>query len=96
MPMIPEPPVTKLSPREEIEGWIEELERLKADELLQEEEPQREIQAHLNDARTWLRWDLHRRVVEEGEELMAVLKSVGAFERRPGDAPPEGRAGGDA
>lgn len=88
MPMIPDPPVTKLSPQEEIEAWIEELERLKKDELLQEDEPQRELEAHLNDARTWLHWNLHRRVVEEGEELMSALQSVGALRRRPGDPPP--------
>lgn len=87
--MIPEPPVTKMSPREEIAGWIEELERLRSDEALQADEIQRELEAHLNDARTWLRWDLHRRVMEEGEELTSVLEEVGAFTRDPGDPPPE-------
>lgn len=86
--MIPEPPVTKMSPPGELEDWIRELERLKEDDALQEEEVQAELEAHLNDARTWLRWDLHRRVVEEGEELMSVLRRVGALERRPGDPPP--------
>lgn len=90
MPMIPEPPVGKLSPRPEIETWIEELARLAGDEALQEAETQDELRAHRNDALTWLRWDLHRRVVEEGEELMRVLKEVGALTRRPGDPPPEG------
>lgn len=87
--MIPDPPVTKLSPRPEIEGWIDELERLKEDEALQEEETQRELEAHLNDARTWLVWDLHGRVVEGGEELMAVMRQVGALTREPGAPPPE-------
>lgn len=88
MAMIPDPPVTKLSPRPEIEAWIEELERLRSDEALQEEETQGELEAHLNDARTWLVWDLHRRVVEEGEELMGALREVGALARRPGTPPP--------
>lgn len=86
--MIPEPPVTKLSPRAEIEAWIEELERLKDDEALADEETQRELDGHLNDARTWLVWDLHRRVVLEGEELMTVLTEVGALTRKPGAPPP--------
>lgn len=90
MAMIPEPPVTKLSPRDEIQEWIEELERLARDDALQEPDTQEELQAHLNDARTWLAWDLHRRVVEGEEELMAVLKEVGALTRSPGDPPPEG------
>lgn len=90
MPMIPEPPVSKLSPPDEIEGWIEELERLAEDEALQDPEPQRELRAHLNDARTWLAWDLHRRVVEGEEELMSVLEEVGALTRAPGEPPPEG------
>lgn len=90
MAMIPEPPVTKLSPPAEIRAWIEELERLRKDELLQEDAAtQRELEAHLNDARTWLQWDLHRRVVEDGEELMAALRDVGALSRRPGATPPE-------
>lgn len=87
--MIPEPPVTKLSPRPEIEDWIEELERLREDEALQDDETQSELEGHLNDARTWLGWDLHRRVVEGGEELMAVLREVGAPTRKPGTPPPE-------
>lgn len=89
MAMVPDVPVTKLSPGGEIERWIEELERLQVDELLQQPEVQRELRAHLNDARTWLRWDLHRRVVQEGEELMAALQQVGALRHRPGDPPPE-------
>lgn len=90
MAMIPEPPVTKLSPAAEIRDWIDELERLREDELLQEDAAtQRELEAHLNDARTWLHWDLHRRVVQEGEELMATLREIGALNRRPGDPPPE-------
>lgn len=90
MPIISEPPVTKLSPRPELEAWVEELEHLKEDEALQGADAQEELQAHLNDARTWLAWDLHRRVVEGGEELMGVLKEVGALGRAPGDPPPEG------
>jgi D-mannonate dehydratase len=87
--MIPEPPVNKLSPRGEIEEWIEELERLVEDPALEEEETQQELRAHLNDARTWLAWDLHRKVVEEGREVTAVLQEVGALTREPGDPPPE-------
>lgn len=94
MAMIPEPPVTKMSPRDELEGWIEELEQLRSDEALQDEATQRELQAHLNDARTWLRWDLYRRVMEDGEELTAALEEVGAFTRQPGDPPPEHDGGG--
>ncbi len=89
MPMIPEPPVTKMSPRGEIEDWIEELEQLRRDEALEDPEVQSELRGHLNDARTWLSWDLHRRVVEEGEELTSVLQEVGAFTREPGAPPPE-------
>lgn len=88
--MIPEPPVTKLSPRGEIRAWIEELEGLAEDEALQDPETQEELEAHLNDARTWLAWDLHARVVEGEEELMSVLRDVGALSREPGDPPPEG------
>lgn len=87
--MIPEPPVTKMSPRGEIENWIDELEALREDEALEDPEVQRELRGHLNDARTWLGWDLHRRVVEEGEELTSVLKEVGAFTREPGTPPPD-------
>lgn len=86
--MIPDVPVTKLSPRAEIEGWIEELERLRSDEALRDEETQAELAGHLNDARTMLVWDLHRRVVQEGEELMRVLQEVGALTHRSGDPPP--------
>lgn len=89
MSMIPEPPVTKLSPRPELEEWVEELERLKEDPALQDAGTQEDLQAHLNDARTWLQWDLHRKVMEEGREVTAVLKEVGAFRRQPGDPPPE-------
>lgn len=89
MPMIPEPPVTKLSPRSELEDWIEELERLKDDPALEDEETQRELQGHLNDARTWLQWDLHRKVMEEGREVTEAMREVGAFSRQPGDPPPE-------
>lgn len=89
MPMIPEPPVSKMSPRDEIEEWIEELEQLRSDEALQDEETQEELQAHLNDARTWLQWDLHHRVMEEGEELTSAMEAVGAFTREPGEPPPE-------
>ena len=88
MAMIPDPPVTKMSPRAELEAWVEELERLKADEALQDAGTQRELQEHLNDARTWIRWDLHRRVVRDGEELMSALQEVGALNRRPGEPPP--------
>jgi hypothetical protein len=89
MPMIPEPPVNKLSPPDEIEDWIEELERLRDDPALEGGETQRELRRHLNDARTWLRWDLHRKVVEEGREVTEALREVGAFSRSPGDPPPE-------
>lgn len=89
MPMVPDVPVNKMSPPAEIENWIAELERLQQDQALQEESVQREIQAHLNDARTWLRWDLHGRVVEGGEELFSVLEEVGALTREPGEPPPE-------
>lgn len=87
--MIPEPPVSKMSPPAEIKNWIAELERLQRDPELQEGSVQREIQAHLNDARTWLRWDLHGRVVEGDEELFSVLEEVGALTREPGEPPPE-------
>lgn len=89
MSVIPEVPVTKLSPRDEIEEWIAELERLADDEALQEPDVQADLRAHLNDARTWLAWDLHRRVVEDGEELMGVLHEVGALTREHGDPPPD-------
>lgn len=90
MPMIPEPPVNKLSPRDEIEDWIEELERLRDDPALEDDGTQQELRRHLNDARTWLRWDLHRKVVEEGREVTEALRDVGAFSRSPGAPPPEG------
>ena len=90
MAMIPEPPVNKLSPVDEIEDWIEELERLAEDEALQDPGTQRELRDHLNDARTWRAWDLHGRVVRGDEELMEALQEVGALGREPGDPPPEG------
>lgn len=83
-----EPPVNRFSEKSEIEGWIRELERLKEDPALQEEEHQRDIQGHLNDARTWLQWDLHRRVMEGDEDVSEVLREVGAHAREPGDPPP--------
>lgn len=89
MPMIPEPPVHKLSPRDEIEAWIRELERLRDDPALDDEETQRELRGHLNDARTWLQWDLHAEVVEGGREVTEALREVGAFSRDPGDPPPD-------
>lgn len=82
------PPVTKFSPPSELEDWIEELESLRDDPELQEEEHQAEIRRHLNDARTWLAWELHRKVVEDGREATEVLREVGAFQREPGDPPP--------
>ena len=85
-----DPPVNRFSERGEIEDWIQELERLEEDPGLQEEEHQRDIQRHLNDARTWLHWDLHRRVMEEGEDVAEVLREVGAHQRESGDPPPEG------
>ena len=96
MAMIPEPPVNKLSPRDELRDWIEELERLREDPALGDDrETQSELQAHLNDARTWLHWDLHRKVMEDGQEVTAALKEVGAFGRQPGDPPPHGAEGGE-
>lgn len=86
-----DPPVNRFSQRSEIEDWIQELERLEEDPGLQEEEHQRDIRRHLNDARTWLQWDLHRRVMEEGEDVADVLREVGAHQREPGD-PPRGEA----
>jgi hypothetical protein len=82
------PPVGRFSPAGEIADWIEELERLAGDPALQDEENQAELRAHLNDARTWLAWDLHRKVAVEGREVTAVLRDVGAHDRRPGDPPP--------
>lgn len=87
--MIPEPPVNKLSPRDELAEWVEELERLRDDPELQDPDTQRELEGHLNDARTWLHWDLHRKVMEEGREVTAVLKEVGAFARESGAPPPD-------
>lgn len=89
MPIIPEPPVNKLSPRSELEEWIDELERLKDDPALQDDDAQRELQQRLNDARTWHRWDLHRKVMEEGREVTEAMRDVGAFSRNPGEPPPE-------
>lgn len=84
------PPVGRFSPADEIAAWIEELERLAADPALQDGENQAELRGHLNDARTWLAWDLHRKVVVEGREATDTLREVGAAERRPGDPPPTG------
>lgn len=84
------PPVNKFSSPSELEAWIEELERLQEDPGLQEEEHQREIRRHLNDARTWLAWDLHTKVAQEGREVTEALREVGAADRAPGDPPPEG------
>lgn len=85
-----DPPVNRFSEPSAIEDWIEELERLQADPELQEGEHQRDILQHLNDARTWLHWDLHTRVMVEGRDVTEVLDEVGAHERSPGDPPPEG------
>lgn len=82
------PPVNRFSEPDELEAWIRELERLRDDPELQDEETQAELRAHLNDARTWLHWDLHRKVQVEGREVGEVLREVGAFDRRPGEPPP--------
>lgn len=82
------PPVNKFSEPQEIESWVERLESLKEDPELQAAEHQSELQRHLNDARTWLAWDLHRKVVEEGRDAAEVLREVGALTREPGDPPP--------
>jgi len=84
-----QPPVGRFSPREEIEDWIGELERLLADPELQGGEHQARLRAHLNDALTWRAWDLHRKVEVEGREVMEVLRDVGALTRSPGDPPPD-------
>lgn len=84
-----DPPVNRFSEAAEIEEWIRELRRLKDDPELQGDDHQRDIQHHLNDARTWLSWDLHRRVMEGGEDVAEVLREVGAHDREPGDPPPE-------
>lgn len=83
-----DPPVNKFSEPAAIEEWIRELRRLQEDPELQEDEHQRDIRRHLNDALTWLQWDLHRRVMEEGGDVTEVLRDVGAHEREPGDPPP--------
>jgi len=88
-----QPPVGRFSPRDEIEAWIEELERLLADPELQGGDHQRQLRAHLNDALTWRAWDLHRKVEIEGREVMEALREVGALGRRPGDPPPPEDAG---
>ncbi|MDP2480264.1 MAG: hypothetical protein Q8W51_04630 [Candidatus Palauibacterales bacterium] len=85
-----QPPVGRFSSADEITDWIVELEHLAADPALQDEENQAELRAHLNDARTWLAWDLHRKVALEGREVTEVLREVGAHDRRPGDPPPSG------
>lgn len=89
-----EPPVNRFSRPDEIREWIQELERLESDPELQEEEHQRDIREHLNDARTWLRWDLHTKVMVEGRDVTEVLSEVGAHERSPGDPPPQAVGGG--
>lgn len=83
------PPVNKFSPASELEAWIQELEGMLEDPALQEEDHQSEVQRHLNDARAWLCWDLHRKVMEEGREATDVLREVGALDRKHGDPPPE-------
>lgn len=85
-----QPPVGRFSPREEIEDWIGELERLLDDPELQGGEHQARLRAHLNDALTWRAWDLHRKIEVEGREVMEVLREVGALARSPGDPPPGG------
>lgn len=85
-----EPPVNKFSPASELEDWIGELEGMLEDPALQEQEHQAAIRRHLNDARAWLQWDLHRKVMEEGREATDVLREVGALDREHGDPPPEG------
>lgn len=82
------PPVTKFSEPDEIRAWVEELESLKEDPELQAPEHQSKLQRHLNDARTWLEWDLHGEVVEGGRDVTEVLQEVGALGREPGDPPP--------
>lgn len=86
------PPVNRFSEPGEIEAWIGELERLREDPELQDGETQAQLRAHLNDARTWLRWDLHRKVNVEGREVGEVLREVGARDRRPGEPPSSGEA----
>lgn len=85
-----DPPVNRFSEPSEIREWIDELERLAEDPELQEEEHRGAIRRHLNDARTWLEWDLHRKVVVEGRDAAEALREVGAFERNPGEPPPAG------
>ena len=82
------PPVNKFSEPDEIRAWLEELESLKEDPELQAPEHQAKLQRHLNDARTWLEWDLHGEVVEGGRDVTDVLQEVGALGREPGDPPP--------
>jgi len=82
------PPVGRFSPADEIDTWIGELERLAADPALQDAETQAELTAHLNEARTWRGWELHRKVMIEGREVTEVLREVGAASRRHGDPPP--------
>lgn len=84
------PPVNKFSEAGEIRDWVDELESLKEDPELQAPEHQSQLQGHLNDARTWLEWDLHRKVMVEGRDATEVLQEVGAFDRDPGDPPPSG------
>lgn len=84
------PPVNKFSEADEIRDWLDELESLKEDPELQAPEHQSQLQGHLNDARTWLEWDLHRKVMEEGRDATEVMQEVGAIDRDPGDPPPSG------
>lgn len=87
------PPVNRFSPRADLEDWIAELERLRGDPELQDAETQETLQGHLNDALTWLRWDLHRRVLVDGGEATRILREVGALDRQPGDPPPPDETG---
>lgn len=82
------PPVNKFSEPDEIRAWVEELESLMEDPELQAPEHQSNLQRHLNDARTWLEWDLHGKVVEGDGDVTEVLQEVGALGREPGDPPP--------
>lgn len=84
------PPVNKFSEADEIREWIGELESLKEDPELQAPDHQSKLQRHLNDARTWLEWDLHGKVVEGDRDVTEVLREVGALTREPGDPPPSG------
>ena len=82
------PPVTKFSEPEEIRAWVEELDERPQEERKATDEKASKLQRHLNDARTWLEWDLHGEVVEGGRDVTEVLEEVGALGREPGDPPP--------